>query len=373
MLGNRATKLFGALLILIGVLVGAREADSAPVVSNVRASQRTDGTGMVDIYYDLSGAGPAVVVNLVISNDAGSTFSIIPSPQRLTGDLGSGVANGTDRHIVWDVARDRPEIYWPQCRAQITAAEPGSTIGFTLPGGVTLEMVGIPAGSFVMGSDFDFTGWAHSSNEYPAHTVTIGYSFYIGKFEVTQAQWAAVMLTNPGSPVGANNPVNNVAWNTVQSYLTALNGLGLGGTFRLPTEAEWEYTERGGTQTRFHFGDSNCATSDCTNICDLGLYAWYCQNSGGTIKVVGQKLPNPFGLYDTMGNIGEWVQDTYQGSYTGAPTDGSAWIDMGSNNRVFRGGYWSSSPRNCRPASRTWAAGTTSPGYGVGFRLVWTP
>ncbi len=331
-------------------------------VTNVVASQRTDGTGLVDVYYDLSGAGGPVMIHVTFSNDNGVHWNVLPAPSLLSGDTGPNITNGSNKHIVWDAPRDRAGVNWPNAKARVTASELGGITTITLPGGVPLEMVNIPAGSFQMGSGYDPP--YSSTSEAPLHTVTLTYAFQLGKFEVTQAQWYAVMSGFPQSQPSANVslPVVYVSWNDCQMFLTALNGLGLG-TFRLPTEAEWEYACRAGTDTRWSFGNDEV---------NLGDYAWYSSNSGGGAHIVGQKLPNPFGLYDMHGNVWEWVQDWYHSGYSGAPVDGSAWEDPVGNSRVLRGGNFSNSAVNCRSAYRSNSSPDGRNGN-FGLRLLRTP
>jgi formylglycine-generating enzyme required for sulfatase activity len=331
-------------------------------LTNVVASQRTGGTGLVDVYYDLSGAGGPVVVDITFSNDDGVHWNVLPTPSLLSGDTGPGITNGANKHIVWDASRDRAGVNWPNARAHVIASELDTTITVMLPGGVPLEMVDIPAGSFQMGSIYDPP--YSQDNEAPAHTVTINYGFQIGKFEVTQVQWYAAMNGFPQIQPSAdpNLPVIYISWYDCQAFLAALNGLGLG-TFRLPTEAEWEYVCRAGTNSRWSFGNDEA---------NLGDYAWYLTNSGGVAHVVGQKLPNPFGLYDIHGNVWEWVQDWYHSGYAGAPVDGSAWEDPVGTSQMLRGGNFGSSAVLCRSAFRTYP----SPDYRndlSGLRLLRTP
>jgi formylglycine-generating enzyme required for sulfatase activity len=267
----------------------------------------------------------------------------------------------------------------------VVSGQAGEEVVFNLPGGVTLAMVKIPRGSFLMGStqsEVD-AGWA-DSNELPQHTVNIAYDYYMGKFEVTQRQWQAVMGNNPSgfSPVNPqglanitlDNPVESVSWNDIQVFESAINALGLGGAFRLPSEAEWEYAARGGTQTRFHFGDSTCPPSGRTT-CDLSQYEWWYGNHISITTVhhpVGLKPPNAYGLYDTGGNVLEWVEDRWDSWYSGAPSDGSPRVSPSGLYQVLRGGRWSDSPERCRPAAR-WNSSPTSWSTGYGFRLAWTP
>jgi formylglycine-generating enzyme required for sulfatase activity len=260
-------------------------------------------------------------------------------------------------------------------------------ITLTLPGGVTMVLIKIPAGSFQMGSPDTERG--HTVMEGPVHTVTFSKPFYLGKTEVTQAQWQAVMgvamPTSCGSwGVGPDHPVYCVSWKNIadptnagsflkklDAILTATDQPGAG-LFRLPSEAEWEYAARGNTATRFSFGDNLDCDDECGACTLADQYMWWCENS--TIleaKPVGTKLPNPFGLYDMHGNLLEWIQDAWHNDYTGAPTDGSAWESGGGSFSVVRGGNWDGIARYCRSADRY---GPASSGSGplVGFRLAAT-
>ncbi|MCA2700147.1 MAG: SUMF1/EgtB/PvdO family nonheme iron enzyme [Microcystis sp. M179S2] len=227
-----------------------------------------------------------------------------------------------------------------------------------LPNGVTLEMVGLLAGQFLMGSpDSDPDA---RDNEKPQHQVKVN-SFAIGKYPVTQAQYEAVMGTNPSYfKNNPQNPVEKVNWNDAQAFCRKLSQI-TGKTYRLPTEAEWEYACRAGTTTRFYFGD---------NANQLGDYAWYDGNSQAKTHPVGQKKPNAWGLYDMSGNVWEWCEDNWHDNYIGAPTDGSAWLKNGNDNRSpLRGGSWGSYPSLCRSAYRD--DGLRRDHYGSdGFRVV---
>jgi len=184
-------------------------------------------------------------------------------------------------------------------------------------------MVVLPSGSFLMGSPPNPKQDPFSNekpkrtgepDEGPQHRVQIQ-SFAIGKYEVTQEQWYAVMGNNPSYNKGSTLPVENVSWNDIQQFITKLN-LHTGQKYRLPTEAEWEYAARAGSTTLWSFGDDESK---------LDGYAWYGENSDGKPREVGQKLPNPFGLFDMHGNVWEWVEDCWHWNYFDAPTDGSAW------------------------------------------------
>ena len=174
----------------------------------------------------------------------------------------------------------------------------------------------------------------------------------MGKFEVTQAQWETVMGNNPSWFKGANRPVEQVSWNDAQAFLKKLNASIEAHSraslqFRLPSEAEWEYAARAGTQTAYSFGDDPAR---------LGEYAWYGyeNNAGKQTHPVGQKKPNAFGLYDMHGNVWEWCQDTYgYGDYNETPKDGSAYGSLGDKKaKLLRGGSWNNEPNNVRSANR---------------------
>ena len=240
----------------------------------------------------------------------------------------------------------------------------GETWTIMLPGGVALEMVWIPAGTFLMGR---YPGELDSySDEDPQRQVTFAHGFRMSKYEVTQAQWRAVMGDNPSQFQGDgdtdNRPVEQVSWDDAQSFIAALNDAHPGMGFRLPSEAEWEYACRAGTTTRFYWGND----PDYTAIND---YAWYASNSGDRTHDVGGTPPNAWGLYDMSGNVWEWVQDWYHNSYTGAPTDGSGWESPAGTDRVRRGGSWLYDEDDCRSALRSNDVSSNSDSS-VGFRLA---
>ena len=229
-----------------------------------------------------------------------------------------------------------------------------------------MEFVYVPGGEFWMGcgeQETECYDW-----EKPRHQVHVN-GFWIGKYEVTQAQWKAVMKNNPSRFKGADRPVESVSWNDAQEFLQKLNATGRSPLqFRLPSEAEWEYAARAGTLTAYSFGDDPN---------QLGNYAWFYENSGGKTHPVGQKQPNAFSLYDMHGNVWEWVADTYDNNYDGAPADGSAWEGDGSS-RVLRGGSWKYEPGDVRSANRLSLDPTLQygdiafRGFDLGFRVVRT-
>ena len=238
-----------------------------------------------------------------------------------------------------------------------------------LGSGVKLEMVAVPPGEFLMGSPE--TEADRSDNEGPQHRVRIGYSFYIGKFEITQKQWRSVMGTNPSRFQGCDDcPVEEVSWNSAVEFcqhLSTKTGL----EYRLPSEAEWEYAARAGTSTPFAFGDN--VTPDIVNYDGQNPYAQEIQGLSRqrTVPVGSLGVANAFGLYDMLGNVSEWSQDRYHSDYMGAPADGTAWMTGGEPNTfVLRGGSWYNSASYTRSALRR----RYTPGYAFkgsyGFRVV---
>ena len=233
-----------------------------------------------------------------------------------------------------------------------------------LGNGVTMKLALIPAGKFTMGSPDSEKD--RDKDEGPQHQVTITKPFYMGATEVTQAQWKAVMDTQPWegktyAKAGADNAANYITWDDATAFCTALSKKA-GRTVRLPTEAEWEYACRAGTTTAYCFGD---------DASKLGDYAWYDDNAYDKDEKyahpVGVKKPNAWGLYDMHGNVWEWCADWYADSY--ANTD--AQDPKGPANgkyRVLRGGSWDGDPDLCRAAYRT----RFTPGYRRyrGFRVV---
>ncbi len=212
--------------------------------------------------------------------------------------------------------------------------EPPKELAVDLGGGVKLDLVLIPAGSFTMGDD----------SPEPAHKVTITKPFYLGKYEVTQEQWEAVMGSSPSNFKGPKNPVEQVGWVDCQDFLVKLNTKvgGKGYKFVLPTEAQWEYACRAGSTGKFCFGDDEK---------QLGEYAWYRENSESKAHPVGEKKPNTFGLHDMHGNVWEWCQDSY-GAY-GAEAVRDPSRPTGARFRVLRGGSWNYGGRCCLSAYRS--------------------
>ena len=225
--------------------------------------------------------------------------------------------------------------------------------------GVSFEMVYVEGGSFDMGATTEQGGDANS-DEYPVHSVTLS-EYYIGRCEVTQELWEAVMGSNPSCFIGAQKPVERVSWYECQEFVSRLNSL-TGRTFRLPTEAEWEYAARGGKKSS-HYKYSGSG--------NIGNVAWYKDNSGSSsTHPVGTKSPNELGIYDMSGNVWEWCSDSYGDYGAGAQTNPQG--PSSGSFRVLRGGSWYNSARRCRVSNRNGDDPDLSD-YFNGLRLVLVP
>jgi formylglycine-generating enzyme required for sulfatase activity len=311
----------------------------------------------------------------------------------------------------------------------VTVNYPPATLTVTV-NSTPIDLVLIPPGSFTMGTVESpvVLPTSNDTETLPAHTVTVGQAFYMAKVPCTQAQWLAVMGSNPAvfnvddplpSPVGngLQRPVDSVTFAAITTAssgfmdtlnaaaATALNSSPLGGgTFRLPTEVEYEYACRAGSagQNNYYFGSFDLSTPDQQTTIDT--YAWFNDNNastayplypdpsnplhglyppnpagymGGSTHQVGQKLPNAWGLYDMIGNIWEVCQDSWHSSYAGAPTTDTAWVDppvAGNNQHVYRGGTWDGYNSYGQSRLRGPYPGTNIPDPGSnwdeGFRVV---
>jgi formylglycine-generating enzyme required for sulfatase activity len=221
-----------------------------------------------------------------------------------------------------------------------------------------VEMLLVPPGTFQMGCIIT-SGQYCFPLELPVHRVTLTNAFYLGRYEVTQAQWVATMGSNPstfkGSTDSPNRPVENLGWINTQSYLSAT-------AFRLPTEAEWEYACRAGTQTPFYNGSTDANT--------VGTLAWFKTNSDSQTHVVGSKLANAFGFHDMLGNVWEYVNDWLDSYPSSAQSDPAGPVD--SSHRVIRGGSWNDVAGNVRSSTRS----GNQPHFGLplhGFRVARNP
>ena len=248
---------------------------------------------------------------------------------------------------------------WPE---DTIPSELPETIDFNV-NGVTFKMVLVEGGNFYMGATNE-QGTDAQSDEKPAHRVTLS-SYYICTTETTQALWLEVMGVNPSNFIGDNLPVEHVSWEDVQGFLSELNAI-TGKTFRLPTEAEWEYAARGGNKSMGY----KYAGSD--NAAEVAWYGTTSGNSGSKTHPVASKKANELGLYDMSGNVWEWCQDWY-GSYNGVVETNPTGPETGSS-RVLRSGSWlkglvSSGANNCRVSTRYYNSPSNSASV-IGFRLA---
>ncbi|MCC2676900.1 MAG: hypothetical protein K0R58_3847 [Ramlibacter sp.] len=247
-------------------------------------------------------------------------------------------------------------------------------MGLNFTNSIGMEFVSIPAGTFQMGagpSDREAT-----ISEKPQHRVTIGKPFHLGKFEVTQTQWEAVMGSSPFT-LDRSNPYYSlpgmaarmrrpqvpatVSWNDAQEFIQRLNRKEGHTRYRLPTEAKWEYAARAGTTTAYSYGDDSN---------QLERYAWFGEDfATGSAHPVGQKLPNPWGLHDVHGNVWEWVQDWYSDSYYGSSPAQDPRGPQSGTSKVVRGGSWHQTATSWRTSFRKPYAPDYR-GISIGFRLA---
>lgn len=307
-------------IVFLIMFCGLSILSQAQKVSNIRAEQR--GQEIV-VLYSFEAASPCEV-SLLLSQDNGATWS---APlKNVSGDVGKNISAG-EKQITWKVLEEQEYMVGDKIKFKVIANGKKS---------FEPEMVFVEGGTFQMGSN------SGDSDEKPVHSVTLS-AFSIGKYEITQAQWKAVMGNNPSRFIGCDNcPVETVSWHDVQDYIRKLNEH-TGKNFRLPTEAEWEYAATGGRRSRsYTYSGSN----------DLSSVAWYSGNSESKTHVVAEKQENELGIYDMTGNVWEWCSDWY-GAYSSSnqvnPT--GAYL---SEYRVLRGGSWYYYANYCRSANRLW-------------------
>ena len=291
-------------------------------------SQRPQSVGEVEAW--LSGTSGAV------ADTHSEKAARIPQPETVLPES------------VSTVCVDLPEQVMGQTDAEATMRRTGYAEAYLLSGlhpslpttirRLVENMVYVEGGAFTMGATAE-QGDEFNDDEKPTHQVTLS-SFYMGKYEVTQAEWEAVMGSNPSRSKGANLPVESVTWYDCQEFIRKLNKL-TGKQFRLPTEAEWEYAARGGKRS---YGEKYAGGSDIANV------AWYDDNSGGKTHPVGTKRGNELGLYDMSGNVWEWCQD-WHGSYGSASQTNPQGPATGTD-RVLRGGSWVNVAWRCRLSYR---------------------
>jgi len=320
------------LQIFLAVLCLSAQAQK---VSNIRAEQR--GQDIV-VLYSLETTSPCEV-SLLLSQDNGVTWG--STLKNVSGDVGKNIAAG-EKQINWKVLEEREQLVGDKIKFKVVASGKKS---------FEPEMIFVEGGTFQMGSS------SGESDEKPVHSVTLS-GFNIGKYEVTQAQWNAVMGSNPSNFSGCDNcPVENVSWNDVQQYITKLNSQ-TGRNYRLPTEAEWEFSARGGKSSKgFIYSGSN----------DLNAVAWSSNNSGSKTHAAGGKQANELGIYDMTGNVWEWCSDWY-GTYNSYSETNPTGASSGQS-RVLRGGSWLCNADYCRAADR-FRINPDGRYYRDGFRLV---
>ena len=275
-------------------------------------------------------------------------LQMLPLPRHRVFRMGTDVFEyNLERDGTWDIANRRIK---PQSDG-VTALDCGN--------GIKIELVKIPAGSFMMGSN-------EYDDEKPIHRVNVK-EFLMAKYQVTHEQWQAVMGSLPERFIGLddkfkgnNHPIVRISWDDAQEFCKKLSQK-TGRKVKLPSEAQWEYACRAGSTGKYCFGD---------NEDQLGKYAWYHENSDCKTHPVGEKLANAWGLHDMHGNVWEWCEDVWHENYNGAPVDGSAWLSGGETNlKILRGGSWYCDDQYCRSAYRyrnilvNWY-------YGIGFRFV---
>jgi len=248
----------------------------------------------------------------------------------------------------------------PKSEAEVWAAVrvsgPEKSLALDLGGGVMMEFVLIPAGSFLMGSADGL------EDERPAHTVTISRSFYLGRCEVTQQQWEAVMGSNPAAFPGPQNPVESVGWSDCRAFLRKLNEkfAASGAKFDLPSEAQWEYACRAGGQGKFSFGDEENQLED---------HAWFRGNAASHTHPAGAKKPNAWGLYDMHGNVCEWCSDWYANDYYRQSPAADPAGASSSYHHTIRGGCFDDTASNCRVSYRN-MNDPSDRNHNVGLRVM---
>jgi formylglycine-generating enzyme required for sulfatase activity len=217
-----------------------------------------------------------------------------------------------------------------------------------------MEFVKIPAGNFMMGCSPGDAECYHE--EKPAHRVVITRPFEIGKYQVTQSEYEAIMAKNPSYHQGPTMPLEGVSWEDAQSFCEALNKKRDGYRYRLSTEAEWEYAARA--------GDTSCRYGQLVDV------AWFHDNSGGATHPVGQKKPNAFGLHDTLGNVWEWVEDWYAEDYYSRSPESDPKGPATGEFRVARGGSWRGIVRGLARVSSRYCLKPSVRSIVVGFRCA---
>ena len=376
---KKLVKSLYAFILLAVCNLGAQ----APIVSNISYSQRVAQEGnltkLVDIQYNLEG-NRSMFVEFFFSHDGGDTFPVACT--QVSGDVGSGVYAGVDKNATWDASADWDQNFTDRGRIMVKATYGNQPTGFPgvdgngsgfdpanpspmhlVSSANDLEMIWVNPGTFTMGQ----VGVAE-----PVHEVTLTEGFYLGKFEVTQAQYEAVMTGNVDdlnatpSEFGGypNYPVEQVSHDDIQIFLARLNSqeaanIPAGWAYVLPTEAQWEYACRAGTTTEYFWGnDINASLAN------------YSDSNNNRPLNVGQYSPNPWGFFDLHGNVFEWTADWFETFPTGNPLVDPTGPASGSL-RVRRGGSWNDTDPTLRSAYRTNSYPShrhNSIGFRVGFK-----
>lgn len=289
---------------------------------------------------------------------------IAASPFSSAGKATTQAAGKEGAHPLWN-GEEKIEEY-----AKRTNLQPSRSVD--LGSGVKLDLVLVPAGEFIMGEpeaslESEQATLKKSAADrqrpgllaMPQHPVRLTKPLYMSKFVITQDQYQAVTGTNPSKLKGKDKPVNLVDWDDAQAFCKRL-GEQLKQTVRLPTEAEWEFSCRGGTKTEYYSGDADA---------DLDRVGWYAGNSKGTLHPVGQKEPNAFGLYDMHGNIGQWCVDRYaDDTYSKSVVEDPQGPEHGTLH-AMRGGSWGTPAWMCR-SGVTFGAEVDDRSVGIGIRIV---
>jgi formylglycine-generating enzyme required for sulfatase activity len=300
-----------------------------------------------------------IAIVLMISSDTLAAGSRGVTVKPKAGKLASeGRLYETGHALVIGVDAYRDQVC-PRMQRKVSVGTPDGTISRSYQPGDTFkdcadcpEMIVVPVDSFMMG-DLNGVGDNH---EKPVHRVTFEWPFAVGVYEVTQAEWRAVMGNNPSKYKGDRNPVELVSWDDAKEFLKTLSEK-TGKEYRLLSEAEWEYVARAKSRTEYPWGD------------DIDSSKANYGNKVGT-RAVGSYGANEFGLYDTAGNVWEWIEDCWTGTYNFAPSNGSSWGEDCSL-RGLRGGSWRSDPRHLRSAIRIWDT-PSERGATLGFRIART-
>jgi len=370
--------LFGAWSESVALTVQSVTPSSGPLVGGTSVTITGSGfVGVTDVLFgDASCTNVQVVNNTTVTavTPAGSAgaHDVVVKTSAGTAALASGFTYATVVVPPWatllEAAPDPAVVTDATLRAAITATGLAWRVKDTA---TQIEMMLIPPGTFNMGCSAS-QSYGCSSNENPVHQVTLTNAFYLGRYEVTQAQWQARMGNNPSYFQSASTevplaqvpqrPVERVSWTTIQGFLTNTS-------MRLPTEAEWEYACRAGTTTAFHGYTGQLSGTNADSL--LGNIAWFGSNSNGQTRPVGGKRGNGFGLYDMSGNVWEWVNDWYGNYSAGAQTNPQG--PLSGSNRVLRGGCWLDNSVNCRASTRSFSVPGNGSSVVIGFRVARTP